>query len=48
MPETDTLTPSAKSERMSYIRGKDNHPEMHVRRLVWDMGYRYRPHLHGA
>lgn len=43
---TDTLTPAARSERMSRIRDKDTRPEMKVRHLVHGMGYRYR--LHGA
>lgn len=43
---TDTLTPVARSERMSRIRNKDTRPEMKVRRLAHGMGYRYR--LHGA
>lgn len=43
---TDTLTPAARSERMSRIRNKDTRPEMQVRRLAHGLGYRYR--LHGA
>ncbi|MFO7639962.1 MAG: hypothetical protein R6X17_01435, partial [Candidatus Competibacteraceae bacterium] len=35
---TDTLTPAARSERMSRIHGKDTQPEMKVRRLVYGMG----------
>lgn len=42
---TDTLTPEARSERMSRVRAKNTKPEMIVRRLVHAMGYRYR--LHG-
>lgn len=41
---TDTLTPAARSERMSRIRGQDTRPEMRVRRLAHRMGYRYRLH----
>lgn len=41
---TDTLTPSARSERMGRIRGRDTVPEMIVRRLLHGMGYRYRLH----
>jgi DNA mismatch endonuclease, patch repair protein len=41
----DTLSPAARSERMSRIRGKDTQPEMKVRRLIHGMGYRYRLHL---
>lgn len=40
----DTLTPAARSERMSRVRGKDTKPEMKVRRFVHGMGYRYRLH----
>lgn len=40
----DTLSTSARSKRMSLIRGKDTKPEMVVRRLVHSMGYRYRLH----
>ncbi|MBK8184055.1 MAG: DNA mismatch endonuclease Vsr [Candidatus Competibacteraceae bacterium] len=39
---TDTLTPSARSERMGRIRNRDTGPEMRVRRLAHGMGYRYR------
>lgn len=42
--EMDTLTPSQRSERMRRIRGKDTAPEMAVRRLVHQMGFRYRLH----
>ena len=41
---TDTLTPAARSERMSRIHGKNTQPEMTVRRLVHGLGYRYRLH----
>lgn len=41
---TDTLTPAARSERMSRIRNKDTRPEMQVRRLAHGLGYRYRLH----
>ncbi|MCB1823450.1 MAG: DNA mismatch endonuclease Vsr [Candidatus Competibacteraceae bacterium] len=44
LPRTDTLTPAARSERMSRIHGKDTRPEMTVRRLVHGLGYRYRLH----
>ncbi len=40
----DTLTPAARSERMSRIRGRDTGPEMRVRRLAHRLGYRYRLH----
>lgn len=41
---TDTLSPAARSERMSRVRGKDTKPELTVRRLVHGLGYRYRLH----
>lgn len=40
----DSLSPKARSERMSRIRGKNTKPEMLVRRLVTALGYRYRLH----
>ena len=40
----DTLSPKARSERMSLIRGRDTGPERAVRRIVHGLGYRYRLH----
>lgn len=40
----DTLSPAARSERMSRVRAKDTKPELTVRRLAHGMGYRYRLH----
>ncbi len=40
----DTLTIPERSERMSRIRSADTKPEMRVRRLVHQMGFRYRLH----
>lgn len=40
----DTLAPRARSERMSLVRGVDTKPEMAVRRIVWNLGFRYRLH----
>lgn len=40
----DTLSPSARSERMARVRGRDTRPEMIVRRVIHGMGYRYRLH----
>lgn len=40
----DTLTPQARSERMSRVRAKDSKPEMQLRRLVHGLGFRYRLH----
>jgi G:T-mismatch repair DNA endonuclease (very short patch repair protein) len=41
----DTLTPTARSERMSRVRGRDTKPEMKVRRLAHAMGYRWNRHF---
>ena len=41
----DTLTPHARSERMSRIRNKDTKPELVIRRLVHRLGYRFRLHV---
>ena len=38
----DPLTPSARSERMGRVRGRDTKPELVVRRLIHGLGYRYR------
>jgi DNA mismatch endonuclease, patch repair protein len=40
----DTLTPTDRSERMARVRSKDTTPELRVRRLLSEMGYRYRLH----
>jgi DNA mismatch endonuclease (patch repair protein) len=40
----DTLTVSDRSERMSRVRSKDTKPELLVRSLVHQMGFRYRLH----
>jgi DNA mismatch endonuclease (patch repair protein) len=40
----DSLTPKARSVRMSRIGGKDTKPELLVRRLAHRLGYRYRLH----
>jgi G:T-mismatch repair DNA endonuclease (very short patch repair protein) len=40
----DTLSPTARSERMSRVRRKNTTAEMIVRRLVHGMGFRYRLH----
>ncbi|MDE0529925.1 MAG: very short patch repair endonuclease [Albidovulum sp.] len=40
----DTVTPERRSEIMSRIKSKGMKPEMHVRRLVHSLGYRYRLH----
>ncbi len=38
------MTRKERSERMSRVRGRDTKPEMKVRRLLHEMGYRYRLH----
>lgn len=43
----DTLSPSARSERMARVRAKDTALERRVRSLVHRLGYRYRLHLAG-
>ena len=40
----DTLTPRQRSERMSRVRSRNTKPEMLVRRMAHEMGYRYRLH----
>lgn len=42
----DRLQPSERSKLMAGIRSKDTKPELHVRRLLWSLGYRYRLHVH--
>lgn len=40
----DTLTPEARSRLMSRIRSKDTKPELIVRSMLHQMGYRFRLH----
>ncbi|MXQ07883.1 DNA mismatch endonuclease Vsr [Alphaproteobacteria bacterium GH1-50] len=40
----DRITKERRSENMRRIRSKDMKPEMHVRRIVHGMGYRFRLH----
>lgn len=40
----DNIPPSERSEIMSRVRSKDSRPEMLVRHLVFQEGYRYRLH----
>lgn len=40
----DPLSPEQRSARMARVRGKNTRPELVVRRLLHDMGYRYRIH----
>jgi DNA mismatch endonuclease (patch repair protein) len=41
---TDVHSPEKRSYNMSRIKGKNTTPEMVVRRLLWQNGYRYRLH----
>jgi DNA mismatch endonuclease (patch repair protein) len=43
----DTLTIAERSELMKRVRGKDTNPELAVRKLVHQMGFRYRLHRDG-
>lgn len=38
----DPLSPFQRSERMSRIKDRDTKPEIFVRRLIFNAGYRYR------
>ena len=40
----DTLTKAERSERMARIRSKNTQPELRVRRVAYELGYRYRLH----
>lgn len=40
----DIMSPEARSERMSRIRGRDTLPEWVVRRYLHSIGFRYRLH----
>lgn len=40
----DTLSPEERSLQMARVRSKDTQPELLVRRLVHQQGYRYRLH----
>jgi DNA mismatch endonuclease (patch repair protein) len=42
----DVLSPAQRRTNMQRIRSKNTKPELHVRRLVHALGYRYR--LHGG
>ena len=41
----DRLTPKRRSWLMSRIKGRNTLPELLVRRIVFGLGYRYRPHV---
>lgn len=40
----DTISPERRSQNMSRIRSKDTSPEMVVRRMAHNLGYRFRLH----
>ena len=40
----DSLTPEERSEVMRRVRSKGSQPELFVRKLVYELGYRYRLH----
>lgn len=40
----DTLSPAERSVRMGLVKNKNTKPELLVRRLVHQLGYRYRLH----
>lgn len=40
----DVVSPEARSRMMSGIRGKNTHPEVVVRKLLFASGYRFRLH----
>ena len=40
----DKLTPERRSWNMSRIRGKNTKPEMYVRKVLYQNGFRYRLH----
>jgi len=44
LPEGDALSPAQRSALMARIGPKDSKPEMSVRRLFHQFGYRYRLH----
>lgn len=41
----DNVPPARRSEVMSRVKSKDSRPEILVRRLIFEMGYRYRLHV---
>jgi len=43
----DRLSAEARSRNMARIGGKNTKPELHVRRLLHGLGYRYRLHVRG-
>jgi len=45
IPCMDTLSPERRSECMRSVRGEDTTPELAVRRLVHQLGFRFRLHV---
>src|SRR5262245_26066263 len=41
----DVLSPKQRSANMAAIRGRDTEPELAVRRILTDLGIRYRLHV---
>jgi DNA mismatch endonuclease (patch repair protein) len=41
----DNLSKSERSEIMARVRSTNTRPEMHVRKLIFGLGYRYRLHV---
>lgn len=41
----DTLNSEARSRLMSRVRSRNTQPELHVRRALWNDGFRYRLHV---
>jgi DNA mismatch endonuclease Vsr len=41
---TDIMSPAQRSARMALIRGANTKPELRVRRLLHELGYRFRLH----
>lgn len=42
---TDTVSKIERSRIMAAVKSKDTTPELHIRRLVHSLGYRYRLHV---
>lgn len=42
----DTLSKEERSRIMSCVRSKNTKPEILVRHLIWELGYRYRLQVH--
>lgn len=42
---TDTLSAPERSERMRRVKSTNTEPERALRKMVWNLGYRYRKNL---